>query len=64
MKPITWKSNKAVIITLKNVMEQKIKQKLLVNQANEISTQFHEVINTIEKELTVSKFTPQQVAKM
>lgn len=40
------------MITLKNVMEQKIKQKLLVNQANEISTQFHDVVCILEKELS------------
>ena len=39
------------MIDIKSVMENKIKQKLLVNQANEISTQFHDIVSILEKEL-------------
>lgn len=39
------------MVTLENVMEEKIKQKLLVNQSNEISAQFHDILSAIEKEL-------------
>ena len=40
------------MVTLRNIMEQKIKQKLLVSQANEISTQFHDIVNVLEQELS------------
>lgn len=54
------------MVTLKNIMEQKIKQKLLVSQSNEISTQFHTVINMLEKELSTddndSNYSPCEVA--
>jgi hypothetical protein len=39
------------MVSLENVMEQKIKEKLLVNQSNEISTQFHDILNVVEREL-------------
>jgi hypothetical protein len=51
LQPIFWKGNKAIMVSLENVMEQKIKEKLLVNQSNEISTQFHDILNVVEREL-------------
>ena len=48
--------------------EQNIKQKLLANQANEISSQFQEVIGVIEKELSRQEeeeneqYSPQEVS--
>lgn len=32
-------------------MDIKVKQKLLFDQANEISTQFHDIVNILEQEL-------------
>ena len=40
------------MLSLNNVMEQKLKQKLMVNQSNEISTQFHDVIYKLEQEIS------------
>lgn len=40
------------MVSLNNVMEQKLKQKLLINQSNEISTQFHDVIYKLEDEIS------------
>lgn len=51
VKPINWKGAKAVMVSLNNAMEQKLKQKLWINQSNEISTQFHDVINTLEDQI-------------
>lgn len=49
--PTNWKHLKVAMITLRNIMDIKVKQKLLFDQANEISTQFHDIVNILEQEL-------------
>ena len=66
--PIQWKGNKAVVVTMENVMEHNIKQKMLASQANEINSQFQEVLGIIEKELSRQEeeendeYSPQEVS--
>ena len=41
------------MVDLRNIADAKMKQKLMVNQSDEISNQFHLVISTLEDELSV-----------
>ena len=50
--PIHWKGAKAVMITLENIQEEKIKSKLLENQANEIESLFQDIIQNLEQDLS------------
>lgn len=50
--PVYWKGAKAVMITMKSVQEQKVKNKLLENHANEISIQFQNIIQNLEDDLS------------
>lgn len=50
--PILWRGSKAVMITLINVQEQKVKNKLLENHCNEISCLFENIIQNLEDDLS------------
>ena len=52
ISPILWKGTKAAMITLKNVQEQRVKNKLLENHWNEISCLFENIIQNLEDDLS------------
>lgn len=51
IKPIFWKGSKAAVVSLRCIENQKAKEKLLINQSNEISSKFEEMIKMIQDEL-------------
>jgi hypothetical protein len=51
IKPIFWKGTKAVVVSLRCIENQKVKGKLLIDQANEICFKFEEMINMLQAEL-------------
>ena len=65
INPTYWKGTKSVIISLNNITKQKLKQKLMENQSNEINTQFYDVIDKLEQEISTSdekkKYSNKQV---
>lgn len=51
LQPTYWRGAKSVMVVLHSITDTKMKQKLIINQSDEISNQFHFVISTLEKEL-------------